>query len=733
MSSSAKVLFAGNPNAGKTTLFNLLTGASAKVGNYPGVTVDKRTARLRLPGVADCTAVDLPGSYSLTARSAEERVAIESLLATGAEAPSCVVVVLDATTLGRGLYFATQVIETGIPAVVALTMMDEARKTGIVVDRARLEVELGCPVVPLVATRGEGRDELLRTISETIAGTSTARAFRARELTAALLRDLEHLEGALVTAHIGSRSDEAAARKLRVQAEWAALSIGEDELSGVPATVREAVARVRREAHDGDRDLDRELIASRYRRVDEVLAHTVRGLERSGKSRSTRIDDVLMHPLWGLLVFAGVMFVVFQALFAWAEPLTGLIESGVELLKTFAKDTLPEGAFTDLIIEGIIAGVGNVVVFVPQIGLLFVFITLLEDSGYLARVAFVIDRIMAKVGLNGRAFVPMLSGFACAIPAVMATRTIESRRDRLLTMLVVPLTSCSARLPVYVLVASVVFDPDDKIAGVLSTGALALFVMYAGSVVAALFAAFVLGKTVLKGPRPTLVLELPPYRTPRTINIARATTSRVRRFLIDAGTVILALTIVLWALLNYPKNDASEARFDALQTEAATIEDATERETALAAVETERSGERLRNSIAGRLGHMLEPALEPLGFDWKIGVGLIGSFAAREVFVSTLGVVYDVSDATEEDEGLHGKLRAAKHPDGTKVFTPLSGIALMIFFVLACQCMSTLAVVRRESGSWKWPALMFGYMTALAYVVTLVVYQAGRALGIGVG
>jgi ferrous iron transport protein B len=726
------VLFAGNPNAGKTTLFNLVTGARAKVGNYPGITVDKTSAKLRLPSGAQCVVIDLPGSYSLTARSSEERLAIDSLLARGAGAASAVVVVVDATTLARGLYFASQILETGLPAVIALTMTDEAKKAGLEIDHAELAQRLGCPVIPLVATRGEGKAELLRALDQALERGVAPKAAPPR-LDEPTSLDLAAVERELVSADLGATDTSAAKRKLRLRAEWAILSLGGDELEGVPERVRETVYARRSAAAGARRDLDAELVTARYWHVDALLAGLLSQRPTAVKSRSTRIDDVLVHPLWGLLVFAAVMFVVFQALFAWAEPLVGLIEGAVDAVKGAAKSSLPEGPFTDLVTDGIIAGVGNVVVFVPQIAILFVFITLLEDSGYLARVAFVIDRVMAKVGLNGRAFVPLLSGFACAIPAVMATRTIESRRDRLLTMLVVPLSSCSARLPVYVLMTSVVFDPEQKVGGVLAVGALVLFAMYTLSVVAALGVAFVLGRTVLKGPRPTLVLELPPYRMPRAVNIARAVASRVRRFLVDAGTVILALTIVLWALLNYPKDPVTEARFDERRAAAQTEPDEGAKAEALAALEAEQAGERLRSSAAGRVGQVFEPALEPLGFDWKIGVGLIGAFAAREVFVSTLGLVYDVSDATEETAGLHAQMREAKRADGTRVFTPLTGVALMVFFVLACQCMSTLAVVRRESASWRWPAFLFAYMTALAYVATLATYQIGRALGLGVG
>jgi ferrous iron transport protein B len=392
---------------------------------------------------------------------------------------------------------------------------------------------------------------------------------------------------------------------------------------------------------------------------------------------------------------------------------------------------MPPGPLTNLLVDGVIAGVGNVVVFVPQIALLFFFIGLLEDLGYLARAAFVVDRVMRAVGLHGRAFVPMLSGFSCAVPAVMATRTLESRTDRLLTMLVLPLTSCSARLPVYVLVSATVFATGTGI-GMVSAGALALFAMYGLSVVAALVAAAVLRRTVLRGPSPSFVLELPPYRMPVFRVLFGGVWQRVRTFLIDAGSVILALTIVLWALLSYPRSAAVAAAADQRRSAvaAAALADG-EREARLAAIDREEAGAQLRQSAAGRLGRLIEPVLEPLGFDWRIGIGILGAFAAREVFVSTLGIVFDIEEADETSQPLREALRGATWPDGAPLMTPLAGVSLMVFFVLACQCMSTVAVVRRESGTWRWPIFMVAYMTVLAYAASLTVYQTGRFLGWG--
>jgi ferrous iron transport protein B len=710
------VCFVGNPNAGKSTLFNLLTGARAKVGNYPGVTVDRRSARLVLEGGLDAEAIDTPGTYSLTARSPEESVAADTVLADGEDRPAAIVLVVDATTLRRGLYFGTQVLDAGHPSVVALTMMDEAKKLGIRVDTEALAAALGVPVVGLVANRGEGKEALLRELAAVLRDPPERAP---AEIPKAVAGAVERVAAALP----GDDSPAKATRAL-----WALLSIGDDELTSVPAGVRSAVAAARDAAAAEGVDLDEAIVTSRYARVDACLKKAVEAPAKPARPASERIDDVLVHPIWGLAVFALVMAVVFQALFSWAEPMIGLLESGIDATKGAIKAALPPGAFTDLLSNGVVAGVGNVIVFVPQIALLFVFITALEDSGYLARVAFVIDRVMGGVGLHGRAFVPMLSGFACAIPAVMATRTIESKKDRLITMLVVPLVSCSARLPVYVLVTATVFAPEEKL-GPLSVGAVVLLVMYAMSIVFAVIAAAVLRRTVLKGPKPALVLELPPYRRPSLRNIALATWERTRRFLVDAGTVILALTIVLWGLLTYPKDDAVAAKYEALRAEAAQIEDEAERAERLSVLEASENGENLRGSAGGRIGHAIEPALEPLGFDWRLGVGIVGAFAAREVFVSTLGIVFDIGEADETSEGLRAALREAKRPGGEPLMTPLVGVALMTFFVLACQCMSTIAVVRRESGSWKWALLMLGYMTALAYLVTFFVYQGGKALG----
>ena len=722
MSGSApppQVLIAGNPNSGKSTLFNALSGGSAHVGNYPGVTVDRTSARLRL-GAQDIELVDVPGMYSLTASSPEEQLAVNALTEAGTRAVICVV---DATTLQRGLYLALQLIESGASVVVALNMMDAAERIGIRIDTERLSELFGSPVIPVVATKRRGLDALRTALEKALepgSGMKRAEVAYPPELEA----DIEKL-----IPVVARWRPETPPNQLRVFALWSLLSLGEDSLRGVSDDVRRAVHDVREAANAQGRNIDLEIISSRYAWLDDALSG-VCAVEGARPSWSERIDRVLTHPVLGLIVFSVVMLGIFEALFAGAEPLISAIESFTGFMQAQAAEILPPGVLQDLVVEGIIAGVGNVIVFAPQILMLFLFIGFLEDSGYLARVAFVIDRVMKGVGLHGKAFVPLLSGFACAVPAVMATRTIERRRDRLVTMLALPLMSCSARLPVYILVVGTVFAGQSV--GWFSAGAVVLFSMYTLSVLVTLAAIAVIRRTVLPGPAPTFVLEMPPYRWPSGQILWLNAWRRLRIFLVDAGTIILAMTILLWALLSFPKSADVTEHYAAerVRVEQMAAPDA-EKEELLRALDSQEAADQLGNSFGGKFGHAIEPAIRPIGFDWQIGVGIIGAFAAREVFISTLGVVFGIGEADEENKPLRQALRDARHADGTPVMTPLSGISLMIFFLLACQCMSTIAVVRRESGSWKWPLFLFSYMTVLAYMASLAVYQGGQLLGFG--
>jgi ferrous iron transport protein B len=705
----ALVALAGNPNTGKTTLFNGLTGSRAKVGNYPGVTVERRVARFELAGrVADL--VDIPGTYSLGARSAEEQIALAAMVGLrGNPRPDLIVFCVDATQPVRGLYLVLQALELGLRAVVALTMVDEA---GRAAPSARaLSTALGCPVIDVDGRRRVGFAELRAAINQRLGETDTPSQVWRWQPSDELR---EHIAGVFAALPADWPQTDA-------MALWALQSVGDgDELVGVPDGVRRAVAEVPPGGRAAGDWVDDEAILGRYRWLDSEVAPLIGSAP--DRTFTERLDRVLLNRVAGFGAFLAIMFVVFQSLFTWADPAISLVESCFGWLGGFARDHLPPGIATDFLVDGVIAGFGSVVVFLPQILLLFFFIGLMEDSGYMARVAYLMDRIMKTMNLHGRAFVPMMSGFACAVPAILATRTMERQRDRLLTMMVVPLMTCSARLPVYTLIIASLF-PAGHLLGVFPVQGLLMIGMYLFSTVTALAAAWVLSRRVkpLRARRLPFVIELPPYRIPRLADVSRMMWMRSSMFLKEAGTVILVCTIVLWALLNFPRATAID--YEPLIAGAPTEKVAT-------ALEQARDGDRLRASYGGRLGHAIEPAIEPLGFDWKIGVGIIGAFAAREVFISTMGVVYSAGgDVDENSATLRQRIRAEVRADGRPVYTPLSGLSLMIFFALACQCMSTLAVVKRETGGYRWPLFLFTYMTALAWITSFAVYQGGRMLG----
>lgn len=751
------VFITGNPNCGKTTVFNALTGLRAKVGNYAGVTVERKEGPLRGTRKDQPVRVlDLPGTYSLSPHSLDEQIARDVLLGRLPELPppSVIVVVVDASNLQRNLYFATQVIELGHPTVVALNMMDVAAAMGLRVDPDTLSGRLGVPVVPVVASTGEGIPQLRERILALLETPEPPAQRRFPILPEPMVQEAQKL-AALLTWTYQERRVQADAEALLLLSTEQALASSQSHYT---PGIQQAVAAARRRLEEAGVDWRSVVIEARYRAVAEIEAAAVTRVGSPRETWSDRADRIVTHRVWGTLIFLGLMALMFQCIFVFARIPMEALQGAVDALGGWVGRTLPPGDLTSLLTDGVIAGVGAVVVFLPQILLLFLFLGFLEDTGYMARAAFLMDRLMSKVGLHGKSFIPLLSSFACAIPGIMATRTIENHRDRLVTILIAPLMSCSARLPVYtVLIAACI--PRQKVLGVLELQGLTLMGMYLLGIVVALALAWVFKKTLLRGEPPMLILELPPYRRPVLKVVLHHMWERSKVFLQRAGTVILAINILLWFLATYPRSHELESAFtkqrESIEAELVLLEpshagevtgpggalpreDAFERIGQLRArleqVETERAAARLRYSFAGRLGHLIEPVIAPLGFDWKIGIGIITSFAAREVFVSTMSVVYNVGGqvgSNDEVGNLARVMQQQTRPDGTPLYTPLLGMSLMVFYVFALQCASTVAIVRRETNSWRWAAFQWCYLGVLAWLSSFLVWQVGRLLGWG--
>ena len=726
------VAIAGGPNCGKSTLFNKLTGLRQKVANYPGVTVEKKGGLCALRSGRVVELLDLPGTYSLRPGSPDEVVVRDVLLGVQADTPlpDLTLLVLDATCLDRQLYLCMQLMEIGRPVVVALNMMDTARDEGLDIDAGLLSRALGAPVVPISARTGSGIAQLRDAMDREIPPP--------RPVTRLLPEPLR--DGAERVARVLPLAGPLAALSRFHVAMALLLDEGEDDslIRAVPIPARREVMSVRAELDAGIPEWRSHEPIGHYHAIEELIRKATLRVKPEVSLRE-RIDRVLTHRVLGPLIFVLLMAVVFQSVFMWATPIMNAIDSGVSALGRFIAPALPVGPIRSLVVDGVIAGVGAVVTFVPQIAILFLFISLMEDSGYLARGAFIMDRLMRGVGLSGRAFIPLLSSFACAIPGIMATRTIDNRRDRLTTILIAPFMSCSARLPVYALLIGA-FIPNRSV-GFLSLPGLVLFSLYVLGILAAVLVAWALKRTALRGSRPLYVMELPPYRVPSWRSVLITVRDRAGLFVQKAGTVILAVSIVLWFLASYPRNSGQvrplEKRLEAVEDGAAqakargSVAEASAKRTEATQLENEIAGVSLRDSFAGRAGRLIEPAIAPLGFDWKIGIALLSSFAAREVMVSTMATVYNLGDADQTSVSLREKLRHAENPSGGKAYSPLMAVSLMVFFVLACQCMSTVAVVRRETNSWRWPIFMVVMMNALAWIASFAVYQGGKLMGLG--
>jgi ferrous iron transport protein B len=685
----------GNPNAGKTTLFNALTGMRQKVANYPGVTVEKKEGKVIFNNGDSATLLDLPGTYSLTANSPDEKIATDILFgrASHTPLPEFVICVVDASNLERNLYLVSQIIDHHTPLIVALNMVDAAEKSGMIVNAQKLSDELGVKVIATIANKGIGIDELKTAMQSRVSISQKARQW---SLPNVVKEECSELQAILQDAHHLSEADSF---HEAIQLLTASSALNEHQDRYAP----EVLEHVKKNHERLDiLGIDRQsvFVESRYEWIKHVCEVSREMRPQAFETTSDKIDRVLTHKVWGFVIFLAIMAMMFQAIFSWANTPMEWIGEGFTALGAEIITIMPAGDLRDLIVNGALAGVGAVVTFVPQIFFLFLFLGILEDTGYMARAAFIMDRMMSKVGLHGKSFIPMLSSFACAIPGIMATRTIESRKDRLVTMLVSPLVSCSARLPVYALMIAA-FIPQKRLLGFFSLPGLTLVSMYLLGLLAALTFAWIFKKTLLKGETPAFIMELPPYKLPSLKSVVMHTWERSYLFLKRAGTFILGVSIVLWFLATYPK-----------------IERAT-------------PAQQLQQSFAGQAGHLIEPIIKPLGFNWKIGIGLIGSLLQREVFVSTMGTIYNIKDADTGFANL--SLREKMHSDvdpltGAPTFTILTAICLMVYYVLAMQCMSTVAVMHRETNSWRWPIFQISYMTALAYGTTFVVYHIGLLL-----
>ena len=685
----------GNPNSGKTTLFNALTGLRQNVGNYPGVTVEKKEGRIEFSDGSEAVLLDLPGTYSLTANSPDEKVATDILLGRvdHTPLPELVVCVVDASNLERNLYLISQIIDNHLPVVIALNMIDVATHEGLIIDVQKLSAELGVKIVPTVGSKAVGIEELKAAIAGRV---EPSRKSRQWILPEPVQRECDELKRMLQSMH-HLAEPLAFHEAIVLLTSTAALSEHDDRYA--PELI-DHVKQDRLVLEKLGIDRNSIVVESRYEWIKRVCNSSVVSHRRNTNTTSDKIDRVLTHKVWGFVIFIGLMAVMFQAIFSWANIPMLMIGDAINWIDAQILQAMPAGDLRDLLVNGAIAGVGAVVTFLPQILFLFLFIGFLEDTGYMARAAFIMDRIMSKVGLHGKSFIPLLSSFACAIPGIMATRTIENRKDRLVTMLVAPLVSCSARLPVYALMIAA-FIPPKRVLGIFSLPGLTLVSMYLLGLIAALTMAWLFKKTLLKSETPAFIMELPPYKMPSLKSVFLQMWERSALFLKRAGTIILGVSIVVWFLATYPKTENVSA------------------------------SQSLDQSFAGRAGHFIEPIIKPLGFDWKVGIGLIGSILQREVFVSTLGTIYNIRDAKQESGimSLQEHLRKDTDPaTGLPAFTALTAICLMVYYVLAMQCMSTVAVMRRETNGWKWPMFQVCYMTALAYVGTFVVYHVGLLL-----
>jgi len=689
----------GNPNSGKSSLFNSLTGLNQKVGNFPGVTVEKKTGACQISSGLSATIIDLPGSYSLYPRRADEWVSYRAVMEP--EHPiDIIVVIVDASNLQRNLLYASQVADLQRPVILALTMMDVLEKKGTTIDIEDFSKKLGLPVVAINPRKNQGIKELKRVIEKIAQQEDPHELFiELGELSKDPVKEVQQL--------LPTISPYCAVHYL----------INHEDLQ-LEDSLQEKIENIEHKYNYNHTKVQADEILRRYTRIRQLINETVHENLRPTKGFTAKLDAFLLHRIWGYAIMFVVLFFLFQSVFLIAEyPMTA-IEYVFGELGSWLSSILKESWFSNLLINGFLAGLSGILVFVPQIMILFGIITFLEDTGYMARISFLSDRVMRKVGLNGKSVMPMISGFACAVPAIMSARNIENRKERLLTIMITPLMSCSARLPVFTILIALVI-PSDKVFGFFSLQGLVMMGLYVLGLIVALLVAYIMKFFIKLEEKSFFILELPIYRSPRWKNIFITMFQKAKIFIFDAGKVIMVISVLLWALSSYGPSNKRDT-IQEVYTQATQLHPEKEIE-----LKAERDANLLENSYAGIAGRTIEPILKPLGYDWKIGIALITSFAAREVFVGTMATLYSVGDQDDDsNQTLRDKLNAAIRPDGSKVYTLATGVSLMIFYVFAMQCMSTLAIVKKETGTWKWPIIQLFYMTALAYVLSWVAFIA---------
>lgn len=700
MAERIKIALAGKPNSGKSSLFNQLTGLNQKIGNFPGITVDKRTGLCHLNDYQQAEIIDLPGIYSLYPRTLDEKIVAEIIAdKKGAYYPDYVVLVADATNLKNCMLLLTQLIDLRLPTVLALNMMDLAAKSGQSIDIQELSSSLDLPVVMINARTGQGIQELKKVLADTFKPSSKS-VFQI---------------GSEIKSLVGIIKD-----RFNLATEYEAYQFLQqtDNLIFLSKEDREYIFAQAKAGQFFPHKYQGAETVMRYGFIQDLLNKVIlKTSDPEWKKFSYRIDKVLTHKVWGYLIFFTVLFLIFQSIFAWAQIPMDFIDSSFASLSNALTKFFPEGPFFDLITQGIVPGIAGILIFIPQIAILFACISVLEESGYMARVVFLMDKIMRQFGLSGKSVVPLISGMACAIPAIMATRTIENWKDRLITIFVTPFMSCSARLPVFTILVALII-PEEKLFGFFNYQGLVLMALYLLGFFAAIFSALLLKLIIKTQERSYMIMEMPTYRKPKWANVGYTIIEKTKSFVFEAGKIILAISVILWVLASYgPGEKMSQAEQIVMDQSSQLGLTEDELQSRIAAY-------KLEHSYAGIIGKTMEPAIKPLGYDWKIGIALVTSFAAREVFVSTIATIYSLG-STDDEQTIKGRLKSEINPEtGGPRYTPAVGLSLLVFYTLAMQCMSTLAVVKRETKSWKWPMIQLAYMTAVAYLSALIIYQS---------